>query len=66
MIGAVVLVAIGVQPPNGRAAVALVGMLALLGVAWFGGVRRRFAGPPAGLLASDGDRPGEPKGRAKS
>ena len=54
VLGCGALVAIGVQPPNERAAVALMGMLALLIVGWFGVERRRFVGPPAALLKAEG------------
>ncbi len=47
VLGTGALVAIAVQPPNGRSAVVLLGMLGLLAVGWFGSERRRFAGPPA-------------------
>jgi uncharacterized membrane protein YphA (DoxX/SURF4 family) len=52
-VGCGALVAIGVQPPNERAFVALAGMLALLVVGWLGVERRRFAGPPAALLDAE-------------
>ncbi|HWE35203.1 MAG TPA: amino acid permease [Isosphaeraceae bacterium] len=54
VLGAAGLVAIGVQPPNGRAAVVLLGMLAALVVGWYGVGRRRFAGPPARLMDAEG------------
>lgn len=44
--GTVVLVWIGVQPPNQRALGATVTAVALLLAAWWLGVRRRFRGPP--------------------
>ena len=49
VLGTSVLVAIGVQPPNERSAVVLLGMLILLVVGWFGLERRRFTGPPGSL-----------------
>jgi hypothetical protein len=50
VLGTGALVAIGVQPPNERAVVVLVGILAALVVGWFGSERQRFAGPPAELM----------------
>ncbi len=44
--GTLVLVWIGVQPPNGKALGATVAAIALLLGAWWLGVRRRFRGPP--------------------
>jgi amino acid transporter len=52
VLGTGALIAIGVQPPNGRAVVVLVGVLPALIVGWFGFQRRRFAGPPAKLIDS--------------
>jgi len=46
LVGCVGLTAVGMHPPNGRAAWVVGGTLALLGAVWFGGERRRFAGPP--------------------
>jgi amino acid transporter len=45
--GTVVLVWIGVQPPNDRALGATVAAVALLVATWWLGVRHRFRGPPA-------------------
>jgi amino acid transporter len=57
VLGTGALVAIGVQPPNERAVVVLVGILAALVVGWFGSERQRFAGPPAELMeGSDNHR----------
>jgi amino acid transporter len=48
------LIVVGMQPPNERS-IGVVGAFAMvLAVAWFGGVRRRFPGPPATAL--DGHR----------
>ncbi len=41
------LIAVGLQPPNDRSAWAVGGTLVGLLAAWFGGERRRFAGPPS-------------------
>jgi LPXTG-motif cell wall-anchored protein len=43
----VLLVWIGVQPPNEKALTATLAALALLAAAWWLAVRRRFEGPPA-------------------
>jgi len=45
--GVVLLVWIGVQPPNEKALTVTVSAMALLVAAWWMGVRRRFRGPPA-------------------
>jgi amino acid transporter len=62
VLGCVALVAIGVQPPNEKTAWIVGGALLALALFWFGGARRRFAGPPEALLAhaSRGDTPSAP------
>jgi amino acid transporter len=45
--GIVLLLVIGVQPPNGKALGIVVGAALLAAVTWFGWERRRFVGPPA-------------------
>ena len=45
--GVVLLVWIGVQPPNEKALTVTLAAVALLAAAWWLGVRRRFQGPPA-------------------
>ena len=45
------LVLIGVQPPNEKAIVVLVTFTVLLIAGWFGGISRRFQGPPEQMLA---------------
>jgi len=47
--GVGLLVWIGVQPPNDKALTVLAATVALLAVAWWAGVRRRFRGPPSVL-----------------
>ena len=47
IIGALILFYIGVQPPNDKALTITGGMIVLLIVAWFAGVRTRFQGPPS-------------------
>ena len=44
--GGLGLVVIGVQPPNERALLVVGGLAGVLLLAWFGGERRRFPGPP--------------------
>ena len=45
--GVVLLVWIGVQPPNEKALTVTLAAVALLAGGWWLGVRRRFQGPPA-------------------
>ena len=45
--GVLLVVWIGVQPPNGKALIVLGAASVLMLAGWWGGVRRRFAGPPA-------------------
>lgn len=66
VLGAAGLVAIAVQPPNGRAAVALAGMVAALSIGWFGVARRRFSGPPSGLRAVQKPQLGEESDAARA
>ncbi len=49
------LIVIGVQPPNDQVAEVVAGMVALLTVVWFGYARRRFPGPPRGVLTGGRD-----------
>jgi hypothetical protein len=46
VLGAALLVWIGVQPPNEKALYVLLATAAVLLAAWWLGVRRRFHGPP--------------------
>ena len=46
VLGAALLVWIGVQPPNEKALTVVLATAALLLAAWWLGVRRRFRGPP--------------------
>jgi amino acid transporter len=50
VLGCGLLIVIGVQPPNEKALWTIGGMIALLTVVWFGSERRRFPGPPQGML----------------
>ncbi|MDQ8162728.1 MAG: amino acid permease [Gemmatimonadota bacterium] len=47
VVGIVLLLVIGVQPPNGKALGILVGAALLAAAVWYGWERRRFVGPPA-------------------
>lgn len=46
VLGCVVLIAIGMHPPNDKAGTVLAGFLGLLAVGWHGGAKSRFPGPP--------------------
>jgi amino acid transporter len=46
----VLIFALGIQPPNDKALPITVGFLVLTGVVWFGFERRRFKGPPQGVM----------------
>jgi amino acid transporter len=50
VVGCLALIVIGVQPPNQKTAWIVGGTLLALALLWFGGARRRFAGPPEALL----------------
>jgi len=45
-VGSGLLVVLGMQPPNGKAAWMVGGLALLLAVEWFAGIRNRFQGPP--------------------
>ncbi|WP_165231323.1 amino acid permease [Aquisphaera insulae] len=60
ILGCLVLIAIGMHPPNGRAAWVVGGAAALLALAWHGGERSRFPGPPNLDRLAAGIRPGGP------
>src|SRR5262249_18032497 len=47
--GCLLLLVIGVQPPNEKALYILAGSLVLMAAVWFGHERRRFTGPPGGI-----------------
>ncbi len=44
------MIVIGMQPPNERSAWVVGGAAVVLLLAWFGGMRHRFAGPPRAIL----------------
>jgi hypothetical protein len=46
VVGCLLLIAIGMQPPYDRAIWIVGGSLILLAMAWIGSERRRFPGPP--------------------
>ncbi len=48
--GGVLFIAIGMAPPNEKAALVVGGSVVALMVAWFGFERRRFPGPPVGVI----------------
>jgi len=55
VLGGVVLAFVGIQPPNQKVLYLCLGLLALLGVFWWGfGVRKSFRGPPS-LLQEDSE-----------
>lgn len=47
----VLLLVIGVQPPNGKALYIVIGALAVTAGVWFGYERRHFKGPPEGMMS---------------
>jgi amino acid transporter len=56
VLGVLLLVWIGVQPPNEKALPVVIAMTALLASAWWIGARRGFRGPPiASLAAHEGE-----------
>jgi len=58
--GVVLLVWIGVQPPNEKAFTVTLATTALLFAAWWLGVRRRFPGPPVGAEGAGASRVSPP------
>lgn len=48
--GCILLIYIGVQPPNDKALVITLAALALTAVVWFSFERRHFQGPPQGIM----------------
>ncbi len=50
VIGCGGLIVIGMQPPNEKAAYVVVGMAAVLAVLWFAVARKKFPGPPHGIV----------------
>ncbi len=62
ILGVLVIIYAGIQPPNAPALPATVGAIVLLVVVWFAGIRKVFAGPPilAGILGAPGAAAAEP------
>jgi amino acid transporter len=54
VLGCLLVIGVGMQPPNERSMVVVGGTLVALAVVWFGGVRTRFVGPPVGPLRPGG------------
>jgi amino acid transporter len=48
IIGCLLLIYVGVQPPNEKVGYLIVGLIVALVVVWFAAERRRFQGPPTG------------------
>jgi amino acid transporter len=48
VIGCLILIAVGVQPPNEKVGYLIVGMIVAGVIIWFAVERQRFAGPPIG------------------
>jgi hypothetical protein len=46
VLGVLLLVWIGIQPPNGKALVVTSATIVILFAAWWAGVRKSFRGPP--------------------
>src|SRR5580658_8442597 len=46
VVGCIGLIVIGMQPPNEKAAYAVLGSIIALAILWFGIARKRFPGPP--------------------
>jgi len=51
VIGCLALIAIGMHPPNEKSVWIIGGVLLLMAIIWFAGVKDRFAGPPEALVA---------------
>jgi amino acid transporter len=51
VVGCVALIAIGMHPPNEKSVWIIGGVLLLMAIIWFAGVKDRFAGPPEALAA---------------
>ena len=50
VMGCILLIAVGMQPPNQRSVAVVGGAIVVLTVAWFGIARYRFPGPPQAAL----------------
>jgi amino acid transporter len=58
VVGCGLIIYVGIQPPNDKALGIVLGTLALAALVWFGHERRRFQGPPEGLLRQKQSGPG--------
>jgi amino acid transporter len=58
VLGCVALILIGLQPPNEKTAWIVGGVLLVMALIWFGGVRTRFAGPPDVMMRKASGAPG--------
>jgi len=56
VIGCLGLIAIGMHPPNEKSLWIVGGVLLLLAILWFAGVKDRFAGPPEALVRATSSR----------
>jgi amino acid transporter len=56
VLGCLGLIVIGMQPPNGKAAIVLASLSVGLALIWFGWLRRTFVGPPQQLLNAEADQ----------
>jgi len=57
VLGCVVLIVIGMQPPNEKTAWIVGGVLLTMAIIWFGRAKSRFAGPPEVLMQKAGAAP---------
>jgi amino acid transporter len=55
VLGCMLLIVIGMQPPNDKAAWLTAGMAVALAAAWYGGMRQLFPGPPLGVMVAARD-----------
>jgi amino acid transporter len=53
VLGCTLLIFVSVQPPNDKALYITLGALALTAIIWFAAERRRFKGPPVGVMNQD-------------
>ena len=53
VVGCVILIYIGIQPPNDKSLQILIGAFVLLTLVWFTAEKRRFQGPPIGKRIED-------------
>ncbi len=46
----ILIIILGIQPPNDKAAYIVIGFFVLTAIVWFGFEQRRFKGPPMGEI----------------